>query len=231
MFRRVCISIGLLTFLASGLAPAKADIVTGAPPGGPVTIHNGSFDIDLDADSDADLAIADTSIPGDGFPPSGSLTDAREALHTGIYLYQPESGGYAAALNLGDQIGSGKGGFIYNTGGLAAAATIHVGTPNSSTGAGDPQWIDGAHHFLGVDLESGTDHNYGWVELSLSDSGIPTSAQPWYDVTVYDWAYDTQANQTITIPEPPAFALAVLGSGVALSCGRRASASGRPIVI
>lgn len=65
-----------------------------------------------------------------------------------------------------------------------------------------PGWADGTNHFLGVDVSSGADHHYGWVETSLSNSGVPSSGQPWYDITICDWAYNTQANQAIAIPEP-----------------------------
>ena len=196
------ISISLLIVSWTAVLPTMAEVVTSTPPGGPVTIHNGAYTIDIDADGKLDFTISNAPSSGTGSAITGSWSRVLQETGTGVYR---GSDGLenAAALNLGQEVGPAlAAGFLYADNGLHPSPTLHGYNVASSTSVGDPAWLDGQHHFVGTDLLVGADHHYGWIELSLQDSGVPTTAQPWYDVTVYHWAYDTQANQTITIPEP-----------------------------
>ena len=108
---------------------------------------------------------------------AGSTIEVPQGPNVGVY-YGAGTAGCAVALDLGQSVGPSNGtNFLYSAPGLAGLAVIHLYSTSSPEGAGDPAWIDGQHHFLGVDLVSGsdgTDHHYGWVELSLQPSTTPT---------------------------------------------------------
>jgi len=194
--------LGLVLSIAP-VGACRADVITGAPPGGPVTLHTGSFSIDVNGDGAADVTIFDRGeISGPDV--TGCEIDALMELNGGTYRGSG-FGPLAVALSSGQQVGPSFGigtNFMYSEPGILVLAIIRSFGPSSTDGAGDPTWIDGQHHFLGLDLPSGADHHYAWIELSLSDSGAPTVGQPWYDTTIYRWAYETQANAPVTIPEP-----------------------------
>ncbi len=69
--------------------------------------------------------------------------------------------------------------------------------------------------FVGVAINNAGSTNYGWIRIGISNdaTGAPVA------FTVYDWAYETEANTPITvglIPEPsPAAGLALLAAGAA----------------
>jgi len=219
MFPRTLV-VSLILSLALARA-CRADLIFGAPAGGPVTLHDGSFSIDVDADGAADVTITDRpQISTAGL--TGCSIGAFEEL--GIGAYRGSGFGFLAiALSSGQQVGPSSGlNFLYSVPGLLEIAMIRTYGPNPTDGAGDPTWTDGRHHFLGLDKLSGTDHHYGWVELSLSDSGAPTVGQPWYDATIYGWAYETQPNVPVTIPEPStAGVLGMIAAGLCLTRRKR----------
>jgi len=202
---------GLIASLV-GVCACRADVILGAPAGGPVTLHDGNFGIDLNGDAASDLQFRNGPAYG-----GTNLTiletdwlDVFQAIGVGVYRGSG-SGLDAIAMGSGQTVGPTNGSnFVYSQQGLFASAFIHVYNASTSSVGGDPNWTDGQHHFLGVDVLAGTDHHYGWVELSLRDSGVATADQPWYDATVYDWAYETQPNQPITIPEPMAQSVAAV---------------------
>lgn len=195
-----------------------AAVIVGAPPGGSISLHDSSFAIDVNADGIPDLTVIDQPAYGSGSNNIvGSWIEARQALTVGVYR-GTGTGEDAVALNAGDQVGAnGPDDFVYSLNGLGSEAIIQWYYEQNQI-----QWIDGAKHFMGIDVPSGSDHHYGWVELSLKPSTAPTSAGPWYDVTVDDWAYDTTANQPITVPEPaPLTILGMMIGGAALTLPRR----------
>lgn len=69
--------------------------------------------------------------------------------------------------------------------------------------------------FVGVAINNGGSTNYGWIRIGISNDGTGAPVA----FTVYDWAYETEANTPITvglIPEPsPAAGLALLAAGAA----------------
>lgn len=212
----------LLGCFAAGLirtGVAGASVILAAPPGGPVTLHQGIYPIDLNEDGSTDITLGDGPAYGPGTNEiGGSFSSVTQAFGVGTYR-----GGAimdnAVAMDSGQQVGTitdPGDNFVYTDLGLGGSAIIHMyGGPTSDTGG--PAWTDGLHHFIGVDILSGTEHHYGWVELSLHPSATPTSGEPWYDLTVYDWAYDTRANQPLTIPEPPsASVIGLLALGMVL---------------
>ena len=195
-------SINALLITIASTCACRAAVITGAPPGGPVTVHNGTFGIDVNSDGTIDLTISVQPSTSNN-QVVGSFIQVVQAPGVGAYRGLTSVGENLWPLNPPDQVGAtGPGGFLYSVPGLAAITTVDPYASPESGGVTMPGWADGRHHFVGVDVPSGADHHYGWVELSVQNSGVPTSASPWFDVTVYGWAHETVASQPITIPEP-----------------------------
>ena len=69
--------------------------------------------------------------------------------------------------------------------------------------------------YIGFALVDGSDHYYGWMEMTLNDDGTAG--------TIHQWAWNTVANEAITVgmvPEPASAAMLV-GLGAMLWVGSR----------
>ncbi len=82
---------------------------------------------------------------------------------------------------------------------------------------GNGPWAGGAaSKYVGLNIRTGNDTNYGWAELSYDAGGT---------MTLHGFAYETTANTSIeagAVPEPSTVALLALGLGAgALALRRR----------
>ena len=204
---------------------AAGGVVVGTPPGGFATVQDGqTLGIDVNGDGSTDLQISNITVLEGGF--SSSIF---AKLPVGWGVYRASFGGdTAAAMNLGDQVGPyDPNSFVYAESGIYSSMYAEiVGQPLGALGSapgGDPRWTDGAlvttgtHHFMGIDLWMGSDHEYGWVEMSVQHANALNPNL--YNVTVYDWAFETQLNQPVVIPEPSSFLM--LATTVLIFRGRR----------
>lgn len=131
MFSRAWITLLIAT--ASMPCTATASLIFGAPPGGPVTVHEGSLDIDLNGDGVKDLTISVHGILSDGSV-QGSNDWVFQASGVGVY-FGLRPNGYAWPLNVGEQVGPSMGSnFLYSGLGLTA---ISVVPPNGQVTGGD----------------------------------------------------------------------------------------------
>ena len=106
-------------------------------------------------------------------------------------------------LGFGDSVGSSN---DYPTG--FSGSTGHMGTDSDEFDNGDTGYI-------GFALVDGSDFYYGWMELTLYDDGSAG--------TIHEWAWNTVANEAITVgavPEPGNAAL-LLGLSAILWVGTR----------
>jgi len=208
--------IPCLIAMVAAVCACRADVITGVPAGGPVTLHDGNFPVDLNSDGAVDFTIADTPLYAGGSVAVGSWTRVLESTGSGVY--RGNTTDQAVALSFGDEVGPAlPGDFIYADSGLHPDPSLHYYNVSSGATDGDPRWLDSRHHFVATDLPVGTDHHYGWIEMSLEDSGAPTGGQPWYDTTIYGWAYETQANVPVAIPEPGPVGLLALSAAVGVA--------------
>ena len=89
-----------------------------------------------------------------------------------------------------------------------SGSTGHMGTdPDEFTG--------GTSGYIGFALVDGSDYYYGWMEVTLEDDGTTG--------IIHQWAWNTVANEAVTVgavPEPASAAM-LLGLGAMLWVGSR----------
>ena len=96
--------------------------------------------------------------------------------------------------------------------GYASSTTDTLATTGSPSG----EWFPGNSGYAGLDVQSGSDHHYGWAELTIGDG---TNGAAPYDVTLTAFGYNAAPNQAVlagtniavTAPEPSALELMVVG--------------------
>lgn len=163
-------------------------------------------EIDMDSDGQFDYAIRAGPAQVDVLMSGNNRVIALPAT-------PPDMGSYVVPLSYGDQIGSSL-----------SPVLSWVGTNDFPGYAGMSACYDagcagiwvGLTGYMGVELDSGGNTYYGWVQIL--NGGIGSAGY------IYDWAYEARPNTPIfagAVPEPSTWALLSAGGILFWLLGRR----------
>jgi len=211
----------------SGLAAfnAEASIIT-TVPATPIVIQNTQLILDLDHDGTDDLGFFHVAQLGtDGFTDASATAAANTG---GGVAGDPAIGTYFTSLYTG-------GGVVDGSASYKAENKLAKNKENSGSRPGNlGYWANGGADvgtwpgagqgytgYLGFAFLGGdTFVHYGWAKVGVNayEDGDLSS----YAMTLYSYAYQSDANTPITIPEPGSLALFALGAAGLAARKRRA---------
>lgn len=186
-------SLAATAFLAAGVSEASV-VYVDVDPDNTIGGEGGLMLIDIDDDGTNDFKFTVYSY-------SGAFTYSSIEISYGVKVavanalvdnelvgtLQSTMGytfNYLPILDEGAEINSAQN-FVTGTGSLAVSVTL-FGSPYYTFG----NWTGAEMAFMGFRLVDGENYNYGWMRLSVSDDGS--------SITLHDYAYQTNAGQSIT---------------------------------
>lgn len=190
-----------IAMVASATSASAAPIFVDVDPDR--VVLGGTFIFDVDNDGTKDL-LFDQQFNCVG---NCQTIASVSALNGAILMSSPTD---VTPLGAGAVIGPG--GAIYGPGGLLATDFFSGNPPITTNEEG--LWDNGLTDFIGFNFVNASGTHYGWVRLKVDE----TSNQ----ITVFDAAYEGEADAGIQTPVPEPVLPALLLAGIAGLAARRA---------